>query len=447
MSELAESREAELAGFVADLDPSALPTAVRDRAGLIIADTVGAMVGGASDPAVAALTADWATVGTDATLFGTPGRQTTPQRAAFLNGTAGTVLELDEGHRFAAGHPAIHVLPALFAEAERGYGSGEKFLTSFVAGYETAVRTARATRPLADGYHPHGVWGAVGGAAAVAHHREFDREQIRTALTIAANYAQHTRFEAASEGATVRNSYAGMSNLSALIAADQASAGFTGLEDGIVRHLQAATVDGVDADALVADLGRTWEVERGYFKRHAACRYTHPVLDAVRELQSTHDLDPAAVSNVTVTTYQAAAALDETAPTNALQAKFSIPFAVATALLSDGTGKEAFTTDVIDDKRLALADRVSVAAAEPFVSRAPAARGARVAIELQDGESIVREVRAARGGEHDPFTETELREKFTDLVVPVVGDGRATQLWEAARQPEAPRVICALTHA
>lgn len=447
MSELVDSREAELATFVATLEPSDIPSTVRDRAGLAIADTVGAIVGGSSDPAVDALATEWAAAGTGATVFGTPGLQTTPHRAAFLNGTAGTGLELDEGHRFAAGHPAIHVLPALFAEAEQGYGSGERLQTAFIAGYETAVRTARAVRPLADGYHPHGVWGAVGGAAAIARHRGFDSEQTRTAMAIAANYAQHTRFEAAVEGATIRNSYAGMSNLTALVAADQAAVGFTGLDDGVARHLSAATADGVDANALVADLGRTWEIERGYFKRHAACRYTHATLDAVLVLRAEHGLTPDEVADVTVTTYAAAAALDGTEPTNALQAKFSVPFAVATALVTGETDKAAFADAAIDDERLALADRVTVETGEPFDSRAPDSRGARVTVERRDGESVTREVSSARGGESDPFTEDELREKFTDLVAPIVGAGRATQLWEAARQPEAPRIISALAHA
>jgi len=92
-------------------------------------------------------------------VLGADGGETVPPLAALCNGAAGTVLELDEGHRFAAGHPAIHVLPALLADAEIGYGDSDAFVRSFVAGYEVAVRTARAVGTLESGYHPHGVWG------------------------------------------------------------------------------------------------------------------------------------------------------------------------------------------------------------------------------------------------------------------------------------------------
>jgi len=434
--------ERELAAFVAELTTDALPERVRDRAGLTVADTIGAVVGGSRDPAVRSLAGAWAesTSGT-ATVLGTDGSRTAPQLAAFCNGAAGTVLELDEGHRFAAGHPAVHVLPALLADAETGYGDGDAFLCSFVAGYEAAVRAARATNPLADGYHPHGVWGAVGAAAAVARHREFGADRTRTAMAIAANDAQHTLFAAATEGATARNGYAGMSNLAALVAVDQAEAGFTGLERGIERHLGLAAAGDVDRAVLASGLGDRWELSRGYFKIHAACRYTHAVLDAIAKLPA--DVTAADVESVSVGTYPAAARLTETRPHNALQAKFSIPFAVATALLTGETGPAAFGDDALTPEAIALAERVTVTVDDEVAARAPEQRGARVTVETASG-TVERAVRAARGGESDPFSESRLAEKFRSLTTPVIGSGRAADLWESARRIDSPRVLCTL---
>lgn len=434
--------EQTLATFVADLSMDDLPEAVVDRAGLTVADTIGAIVAGSRDPAVRSLAGQWSeTASGNATVLGTGTVSTTANLAAFCNGAAGTVLELDEGHRFAAGHPAIHVLPALLADAEVDYGNGKRFLQSFVAGYEVAVRVARATAPLAEGYHPHGVWGTVGGAAAVARHRGLDADSTRTAMGIAANYAQHTRFAAATEGATVRNGYAGMSNLAALVAVDQAETGFTALSDGISRHLSLAAGDGFEDDALLADLGERWELPRGYFKIHAACRYTHPTLDAVEALRD--DIGPAAIEEITVETYPAATQLAETTPHNALQAKFSIPFAVATALLTGDTGPEAFDDDAITPETKALAERVTVSVGDEFARQAPDKRGARVTIDTGDRQ-VSRSVDAPRGGEHDPFTEGRLLKKFHSITTPVIGADRASELWSSARSLEPPRVLCTL---
>jgi 2-methylcitrate dehydratase PrpD len=436
--------EHDLATFAAELETDAIPDQIRDRAGLVIADTLGAIVAGSTDDAVCALARHWTDgISGGATILGADGGETVPPLAALCNGAAGTVLELDEGHRFAAGHPAIHVLPALLADAEIGYGDSDAFVRSFVAGYEVAVRTARALGTLQSGYHPHGVWGAVGGAAAVARSRGLTPETTRSAMAIAANYAQHTRFEAATEGATVRNTYAGMSNLAALVAVDQAVAGFGGLENGISRHLEHAAADGVDETALSAGLGERWELAHGYFKIHAACRYTHPALDAVGTFPD--GLDSTTVESIRVETYPAAAQLTESRPRNQLQAKFSIPFAVATALLRGDTGPAAFTNEAITPEAVALAERVTVAVDDEIAARAPEKRGARVTIETSD-KQFSQEVAAPRGGEHDPFDETQLESKFHELVTPVIGEERASTLWESARAPEPPRVLCTLAH-
>ncbi|MFC6837878.1 MmgE/PrpD family protein [Halomarina ordinaria] len=441
------SAETDLATFAADLTWADIPETVRSHACLVLADTVAATVGGSTDPDVRGFVGEACerTPGR-ATVIG-HGATTSRYLAAFANGAAGTVLELDEGHKFAAGHPAIHVLPALLADAEVDAGSGRDLLVAFVVGYEAAARAGRACYPLAAGYHPHGVWGPVGAAVGVAVHRGYDAEDIRTAARIAAKDAQHTLMAAATEGATVRQAFAGGANLSGLLAADLAAAGFSGVEDGVARHLDLAADGEVDREALGAELGERWDVTLGYFKRHAACRYTHPTIDAVEALLD-DGLDPATVERVRVETYPTAAGLTETHPRNALQAKFSVPFAVATRLVHSTAGKAAFVDDAIDDAALALADRVEVVATDEMRDRLPDRRSARVTMRTTDGTSVTEEVVHAAGGAERPYDEAAIHEKFDALVRPVLGDTRRDTLWAATREgPADPQSLCALLRA
>ena len=250
---------------------------------------------------------------------------------------------------------------------------------------------------------------------------------------------------AAIEGATVRNTYSGMSNLTGKLAVDMAAAGFTGLEKGIERHLSSATADGVDPTRLSEALGERWEVTRGYFKRHAACRYTHPTLDAIAALQAPESMDPDRVASVVVETYPTAASLDRAHPTNSLEAKFSVPFAVATRLVHGHSDKPAFEQTAITDRMTALADRVEVRAADDLASRVPDARSARVTIRFDDGRERSHEVEHAKGGAERPWSEAELREKFETLVAPVIGTETADDLWSALRtQSGGPATVCEL---
>ena len=421
------TKHTSLPTFAANLSAADIPADVRDRARLIIADTIGAIIGGMTTEPVQTLceryanryTGGGSVLGTDVSL--------PADHAAMLNGIAGTVLELDEGHKRAAGHPAIHVFPAVLAVAEVDDGTFGDVVTAFVAGYETAVRVARACNPLAEGYHPHGVWGIVGAAAAVANYQGVSNRMAADVLSIAANHAQHTRFEAAFEGATVRDTYAGMVAPDAIRAVDQAQAGFTGIENGISIHLEHATADTV-GEISTADLGDHWELLNGYFKIHAACRYTHPTLDAVDELATKQPLEAEMIESISVETYPAAAKLADPQPETRLAAKFSIPFAVASRIIHGHAGKKSFEPDAFRNEVYNLADRVSVDSTPKFADAVPDSRGARVTI-IQNGSTSSSVVRHARGSSARPIDEFRLCEKFHTLVDPVLDDGAAEEAW------------------
>ncbi|MFC6941868.1 MmgE/PrpD family protein [Salinirubellus sp. GCM10025818] len=446
------SAEREAAAFAASLDLGAIPAEALDRATLVVADSIGAILGGSTAPYAAAFAER--SSGGPATVLGTD-RTASATRAALANGGAGTVLELDEGHKYSAGHPAMHVLPAVLAVAEAEGGdedrarngtgtAGRRLLTSFVAGYEVAARVGIACTPLAPEYHMHGVWGTVGAAAGVSRFREYDERTTLAAMRIGANHALHTRFDAATEGATVRNTYAGMSAMNGILAADQAAAGFTGLDDGLARHLDRLCADGFDRAAVADALGERWEITRGYFKNHAACRYTHGALDALDAIEARGRVDPDTVASVRVETYPDAARLTETRPENDLEAKFSIPFAVATRLRNGDSSKASFAEGALTDEAYGLAERISVTAAEDLAERVPEARSTRVIVEFEDGTERTEEIRYPKGDERNPLSTSELREKFQGLAAPVVGEASTEELWELARGlPDSdPRALC-----
>ncbi len=421
----------QFAEFVTSLDIDEVPASTVDRAGLIVADTFGAMIGGVDTPEVTDLASQLSqTYPGNGTILGRQDRTIHPY-AAMVNGTGGTVLELDEGHKVAAGHPAIHVLPSLLAASEqRGGVSGSTFVAAIVAGYEVAARLGAASQPLAAGYHPHGIWGVVGAVAGIARLLELDVQPTTEAIAMASNHSQHTRFEAATAGRTIRNTYAGMVAPDAMAVVAQAQAGFTGLDDGLALHLEGTTADGLDR-IDVDSLGRRWETDHGYFKRHAACRYTHPSIDAIDQLSTEGVAFDTGIERIQVETYPAAAALDNPAPESPLAARFSLPFAIATRLHHGHAGKIAFEQEAITREVLDLAAAVDVEATDEFAEAVPEQRGSRVSVTLSDGTIHTATVPHAKGGSERPLTRDELEEKFAELVVPVLGSNQAEELWEA----------------
>ena len=404
-----------LSEFAASLEFRALPLSVQEHAHWVVVDTVAAIAAGSVEPEARAFAGRYGAEQGVASIIGT-GRSTSASRAALLNGTAGTFLEMDEGQRFCRGHPSIHVVPAALAYAEQNGASGAELMSAIVVGYEVAARIGAAAS-LRGTMHPHGTWGTVGAAAAIARLARFDATKMRESLNVASSLTTATSKRTMLEGGMVRNVYAGISNQMGLLALTLVESGINGERDGLSSVFGTVVSDRFDKERVVAGLGELWEIGRNYFKLHSCCRYNHGALDAIDRLESQGDLPSAErVRSVQVTSYLYAAELSEPAPANTLAAKFSVPFAVATRLVNGSSRLPSFTWDAVRDPRvLALAGRVTVTEDPAMTARLPDERPARVEITLHDGNRLTSEVGANRGDDTDPYTRHELATKWTEL--------------------------------
>lgn len=418
------------AGFAARTRFADLPAEVVARTKLALLDCIGAIAAGAQEPEVQALVARMIARegGGEAPVIGCAGGAR-PGTAAFLNGTAGTMLELDEGNQYARGHPAIHVVPALLAGAR---GDGAAMLVALALGYEMGSRVGIASK-LNVAMHPHGTWGTLGAATGIAKLHGASAEEFRATINMASTLGLATSRKTMLEGGTVRNTYAGVANMLGLTVWDLVRAGFEGERDGVATIFGHVAASDFQPAEMTRDLGTRWEIANNYFKRHAACRYTHGALDALAQIVArTGKLDPGQVTAVAVDTYVWAAQLDSPAAPNMLAAKFSIPFAIATFIRHGAATVPAFRGPAREDPvTQALAQRVTVNEDAAMTAKLPGLRPARVTLTLADGSRHQAEVTTNRGDTEDPFTEAEIREKFHELADPVFGRERAAAI-EAA---------------
>ncbi|MDP1748090.1 MAG: MmgE/PrpD family protein, partial [Reyranella sp.] len=331
------------------------------------------------------------------------------------NGTAGTFLEMDEGNRFAKGHPSIHVLPALWALAEIKGLSGKAVMEALVLGYEVGARIGIAAAMRPD-MHPHGTWGTVGAAAAVAKLLGYDAARMRETINVASSLTLASSKRTMLEGGTVRNAYAGIANRMALMAIDLVEAGFIGERDGLSSVFGHVVSETFDTGKMIDGLGRDWQIDQNYFKLHSCCRYNHGALDALDTLLARETIAADAVERVDVASYLYAAELDDQAPRNTLGAKFSVPFAVATRLVRGSSAVENFTWEAVRDERVqALAKRVFVTEDKAMTAKLPQFRPARVDLRLRDGRTLTAAVEANRGDDQDPYSRDELTGKYFSL--------------------------------
>ncbi len=403
----------EVGAWAATLGWTDVPAAVQDRLALVLLDLLGVTLLGARQPEQRALVDAWRPSPGPSPLVGA-GCATTVEAAAWLNATALVRLELDEGHKHAAGHPAAHGFPAVLALAADLGSTGPDTLAALVVAYEVAARFGRATR-LRPGAHPHGSWGVAGAAAGCARLMGLPAQRLATAVDAGAGLPVAGHFASALDGNPVRDAWMGASNTAGLAAARMAAAG-QARNTGTAASSLGVVLGELDPGELTDGLGTRWNLGLGYFKRHASCSFTHPVADAVLDLRRALALTDAAseVHEVVVETHHLATGLDRRSWDSRLAAMFSIPFVAAAALVHGEVGPTVSGDLLRDDPRVvALADRVVVRPAPDLDDRLPHERAARVTVRTAAGRSTVEVPNPVGDADHHPLDEAAVVDLLT----------------------------------
>jgi 2-methylcitrate dehydratase PrpD len=433
-----------LARLVEETSVERLPDAAIKAARLVLLDTIGAMVAGSALPENRRLadSVHERRSRASATLLGHGGR-VDPLLATFVNATAGVALEVDEGSRLGGGHPAIHVIPAALAAAEDIGADGGRLLEAIIAGYEVCSRLGSATTPRPN-VHSHGTWGTIGSAVAVAKLARLDARAVKALINLAASMSPANTWTTALEGVTIRNAYPGRSGLEGILAVDLHRAGFTGLPDAPADVYGTILADRFEPERALDGLGGPLRIEQNYFKLYACCRYNHFALDALLALA--RDLTPAQVERVVVTTIPFGPRMADPAPVSMLGAKFSIPYAVAAALVLGRADVSAFVEPALTDPRIrALAACVEVRVDPQMSPRRSDYPTAVVEIVLTDGRTLSGSTRVVRGDFADPVPAAEIVDKFLALTTETLGRERARDVVRIVEQVETLKDVRDLT--
>lgn len=445
-----------LAGRIAGVTYDALPEAARHWAKVAIMDTVGCTLAGAEEPC-ARIAARVAVLGGgqgDCVVFGT-GERVGPLDAALINGTAAHALDYDDCSDTLGGHPSAPILPALFALAETRGVNGRDFIAAYVAGWETETRIARGINfhHYEKGWHPTATIGVFGAAAACARLLNLSVEQTARALALAATFSSGLK---ANFGTMTKPLHVGHAARNGLYAALLASEGFTSSTDALEHRqgfLRVFNGEGnFTIDPVVAEWGEPWDiVEPGVaIKQYPCCGSTHPAIDAMLMLAREHDLVPGTVARIESWTHpRRFAHTNRPDPRGALDAKFSVQYCLARALVSREVLIGHFEGDTYREPAVqAVLPRVASGAWPAREMDVSEHFGADVKVTLTDGRVLTRSVPRPLGrGPGVPLPPALLRGKFIDCAQRVLSGEAANRLHGMLRTLETVNQMRALTEA
>ncbi len=398
-----------------DLSPEAV-SSVKN----VTLDTLGVIIVGSKLPENAAFAkmASQRSGPATATIIGHPFKAE-PMMAAAVNGTAGVSLEIDEGNHMGGGHPSTHCLPGALAIAEEIGANGQQLMESVIVGYEIQSRLGGAT-VLRDNVHPHGLWGTIGTAVAVAKLRGYKAAQVRDVINLAASMSPANTWTPCFEGGTIRNVYPGRSGLQGILATHLYECGYTGIENGPADILNYIVADSFDQELVVKDLGNDYRIQHNYFKFHACCRLNHPAVDAALSIRSKESFTPEQVEAVDVATLWHPEAMEGQSPRNMLGAKFSIPYSVAAAIVRGNADLASFYPEAINDSRIReLAAKVHVNVDSKMAWRRYENPTAEVSLRLEDGRVLSGTTNITSG---DPASPTPRRQQLLDKFTTITAD-------------------------
>jgi 2-methylcitrate dehydratase PrpD len=160
-------------------------------------------------------------------------------------------------------------------------------------------------------------------------------------------------------------------------------------------------------------------------------------------LQKQHKFTYRDVKHVRIATYKAGLDIvNNAAPEGEYQAKFSLQYTVAHALVHGSVRLNAFLPERMNDPEVRATMKKIEGIADPELSKGyPNQRAANVEIELNDGRKLAHFQPTRKGDPEMPLTDEELNDKFLELAAPVLGDAAArallAQLWRTEQLPTA----------
>lgn len=412
-----------------------------------IADTIGVAIAGSRTGFIASL----------ANVIGADGAQGTAScigrkgafsvlHAALINGTAAHALDFDDCSTAMAGHPSAPVVPAVLALAQERKATGRAVIEAYLAGVEVEVRLARAIMPhhYDKGWHPTATLGVFGAAAASARLLGFDDEHMATTLAVAVSMAGGLK---ANFGTPVKPLHVGQAAHNGMLAALTVARGMSANHDAFDHNYGFFNVfngAGTSSPEKALEDAPLAVLEPGLsVKQHPCCGSAHSAIDAAIALFRRHGpLDPRSIARIETWTHERRLVhTNRPQPCTGLDAKFSVQYLTAKALLGGRISLSDFTKDRLKDGETAEMLGLVTSAAH----REPDEYLGRVRVTLKDG-TVLEEAASTRFGRgpENPMSDAELETKFVDCARNLHGEVAAHSLFAGLMGIDHAEDICGL---
>ena len=406
-----------------------IPCETVERQKDILLDTLGVAVAGSKAPGVEKVVGFLKKMKgrKESSLIVHGGKLPTPH-ATMANSLMAHALDFDDMHEAAGVHTNICVVPPALAMAEKvGDVNGKTFLTAMVLGVDLICRMG-STIPLSRGWHATTTFGIFGAAVASSKILGLDEVGMANALGIAYSQASGNR-QGRLEGALTKRLQPALAAKAGVLSSLLAYEGVTGPReifegDWGMLGLYTDPHQSERADEILANMMLGWGErflgDELSIKPYPSCKATHTSIEAALHLKRENKIESCDIEKVDVYVsdgcYQTVGHPFVIRRDAQVDAQFSIPYTVATALMSGKVGLDDFTEAAIKDAdRTSLTEKVKVHVDPDLhdTSKNVVNLESRVVIKAQ-GKSYSLRCEMSRGHPELPMNREDIVSKFQD---------------------------------
>ncbi len=332
--------------------------------------------------------------------------------AAFMNSVYGHGAELDDGNKKAAGHAGVHLIPAVFALADKLENSNEDVLIALATGYEAYIRISSAAQPglVQRGFHSTGMAGTLACAAACARLYHLDAQGIENAIALSTTMSggllsygdSRPAIKPLNPGKAAENGvFAAMLANEGIQGPTESLEGRNGWFHAVTDEVHEEYLKGED-HLLLHDC---------YFKLYPSCRHTHCGIDAAISLH--YKVVAEEVDKINVYIYPNAIKLAGIKiPKDQDETKFSIQYTLACAFLNGSYGIDDMDPSRLTEEVRDIIEKITLISDDSMEDRKNGIRGTKVEIIKKNGDVLEETVLVPKGDPEKPLTRTDIMEKL-----------------------------------
>ena len=343
--------------------------------------------------------------------------------ASLANAMTIDALDAHDGQKLTKGHVGCGLIPSLIAAMEtEGNKSSKDFLKNLIIGYEIGTRAGISLHKSSSDYHTSGAWISLACAGVVSNILKLNKNQIREAFGIAEFYGPRSQMMRCIDHPSMVKDGSGWGAMSGINAAFLAKNDFTGSP--------AITIEDEKLKAIWSDLGSRWYINEQYLKLYPVCRWAQPAVEAVLNLQKEHNFHFKDIEKISINTFHEAKRLEKKHPLSTEEAQYSLPHPLAVALIFGKIGAKEVSNPCINNTDVAyLREKINVCEKTEYNDSFPEKRFADAEIKLNGGQTFISKTTEAKGDPENSLSDFELKNKFKDLTLDVLGEDRSSKIY------------------